>query len=205
MVAHVDLRAAFLRAQRDHRADIFLRHIQVDRDDRLQDRFDLARIRHLRRVFHRDHGAVAHLDLVHHRRRGGDQVHVELALQALLHDLHVQQAEEAAAEAEAQRLRHFRLEHQRGIVQAQLFQRLAQGLVLVGLDRVQAGEHLRLDFLEAGQRRLGLALHGGDGVAHLGRLQFLDAGDDEADLARRQRIAGDRLRRKHAHLLDQVL
>ncbi len=35
--------------------------------------------------------------------RGGDEVEVELALQALLDDLHVQQAEEAAAEAEAQR------------------------------------------------------------------------------------------------------
>ena len=33
----------------------------------------------------------------------GDDVEVELALQPLLHDLHVQQAEEAAAEAEAER------------------------------------------------------------------------------------------------------
>jgi hypothetical protein len=38
-----------------------------------------------------------------HAGRGGDQVQVELALEPLLHDLHVQQAEEAAAEAEAER------------------------------------------------------------------------------------------------------
>ena len=48
--------------------------------------------------------AVAQLHLVDDAGRGGDQVLVELALQPLLHDLHVQQAEEAAAEAEAQRL-----------------------------------------------------------------------------------------------------
>jgi hypothetical protein len=64
----------------------------------------------------------------------------------------VQQAEEAAAEAEAQRLRDFRLEVQRGVVELELLQRLAQRLVVVRLDREQAGEHLRLDFLEAGQR-----------------------------------------------------
>ncbi len=48
--------------------------------------------------------AVALHDLVDHGRRGRDQVLVELALQPLLHDLHVQQAEEAAAKAEAERL-----------------------------------------------------------------------------------------------------
>ena len=47
--------------------------------------------------------AVAQLDLVDHRRRGRDQVEVELALQPLLDDLEVQEAEEAAAEAEAER------------------------------------------------------------------------------------------------------
>ena len=63
--------------------------------------------------FSTDHRAVAHHHLVDHAGRGGDQVLVELALQAFLHDLHVQQAQEAAAEAEAQRRRDFRLEAQR--------------------------------------------------------------------------------------------
>jgi hypothetical protein len=106
-----------------------------------------------RRVVHLDDGAVAHFHFIHHGRRGGDQVHVEFALQTLLHDFHVQQAQEAAAEAEAQRLRHFRLVHQRGVVELQLFQRVAQRVVLVGFDREQAGKHLRLHFLEARQRR----------------------------------------------------
>ena len=70
--------------------------------------------------------AVGQRDAVAHAGRGGDQVEVVLALQPLLDDLHVQQAEEAAAEAEAQRHRTFRLEEERRIVEPQLFQRLAQ-------------------------------------------------------------------------------
>src|SRR5699024_9607600 len=47
-------------------------------------------------------GAVLGDDAVVHRRGGGDEVEVELALQAVAGDLHVEQAEEAAAETEAQ-------------------------------------------------------------------------------------------------------
>ena len=39
---------------------------------------------------------------------GGDEGEVELALEALLDDLHVQQAEEAAAEPESERTRRLR-------------------------------------------------------------------------------------------------
>jgi hypothetical protein len=99
----------------------------------------------------------------------------------------VQQAEEAATEAEAQRLRDFRLVLQRGVVELEFFQRFAQRVVLVGFDRIQTGKYLRLDFLETGQRLGGLAVGRGDRIADLGGLQFLDAGNDEADLAGAQR------------------
>jgi len=49
-----------------------------------------------------DLGAVAFLDLVDDRGGRRDQVQVELAAQALLDDLQMQQAQESAAEAEAQ-------------------------------------------------------------------------------------------------------
>ena len=61
-----------------------------------------------------------------HRRRGGDEVEVVLALEALLDDLHVQEAEEAAAEPEAQRGRGLGLARERGVVEAQLVERVAQ-------------------------------------------------------------------------------
>ena len=81
-------------------------------------------------------------------------VQVVLALQPLLHDVHVQQAEEADAEAEAQRGGDFRLVVQRRVIEAQLGQRIAEGLVVLGVDREHAGEHARLHLLEAGQRRV---------------------------------------------------
>ena len=49
------------------------------------------------------HGAVGQGDLVADAGRGGDEVEVVLALEALLNDLEMQQTEEAAAEAEAER------------------------------------------------------------------------------------------------------
>ena len=58
------------------------------------------------------------------------------------------------AEAEAERAGDFRLVVQRRVVEAQLAQRIAEVLVVVGDDREQPGEHARLDLLEAGQRLL---------------------------------------------------
>ena len=57
---------------------------------------------------------IAHIRHVGH---GGDDVHVELAVEAFLDNLHVEQAEEAAAEAEAQSHRRLWREGQRGVVQ----------------------------------------------------------------------------------------
>ena len=96
--------------------------------------------------------AVGQRHLVDDRRRGRDQVEVELALQPLLDDLEVQQAEEAAAEAEAERGGGFHLVGEAGVVEAQLAHRGAQILEVGGVDREQAAEHHRLRRLEAGQR-----------------------------------------------------
>src|SRR6185503_6237748 len=95
---------------------------------------------------------VARQHLVNHRGGGGNEVHLVFALKALLHDVEMEQAKKAAAEAEAQRLRRFGLETQRGVVQVQLLQRLAQRAVFARVHRIEAGEDLRLDFLESGQR-----------------------------------------------------
>ena len=48
------------------------------------------------------HRAVVLVDAVDHRGGGDDEVEVELALEPLLDDLEMQQAQEAAAEAQAQ-------------------------------------------------------------------------------------------------------
>ena len=117
-------------------------------------------------------------------------VDVVLALQALAHDVHVQQAEEAAAEAEAERLGHLRLPRQRGVVELELLERVAQVGVLVGVDRKQAAEDDRLDVAVARQRLevavARPAVLRRQRVADGERRHLLDAGDDEADLAGRR-------------------
>ena len=64
----------------------------------------------------------------------------------------MEQAEEAAAEAEAERGAALHLEAEAGVVEAQPGDAVAQLLEVGGVDREQAAEHHRLDFLVAGQR-----------------------------------------------------
>ena len=92
------------------------------------------------------------MDVVLDVRGRGEQLEVVLALEPLAHDVHVQQAEEAAAEAEAERLARLGLPGERGVVERQLLERVAQVRELVGLDREQPAEHHRLDLAVAGQR-----------------------------------------------------
>ena len=88
---------------------------------RLGDGRDLA-LGELAGVGHRVRAAVLHGHLVDHGGGGGDDVQVELALQALADDLQVQQAQVAAAEAEAQGHGGLRLVGQGGVVELELVQ-----------------------------------------------------------------------------------
>ena len=91
-------------------------------------------------------------DAIRDRRRGGDQAQAELALEALADDLHVQQAEKAAAEAEAQRHRVLGLVGERRVVERSFSTASRSGVVLRRVGGIEAAEHHRLDRLEAGQR-----------------------------------------------------
>ena len=114
---------------------------------------DVGRAGQERRVVDDDlAAAVGQHDVVLDRRRRGDEVEVELALEALLDDLHVEQAEEAAAEPEAERDRALRLVGEARVVEVQLLERLAQERVVLAADRVDAGEDEALGLLVAGQR-----------------------------------------------------
>ena len=172
-------------------------------DDRLDDLLDLAR-RELRRVHDGDLLAVLHDDPVDDARRGGDEVEVELAAQPLGDDLQVEQAEEADPEAEAQRGGRLRLVDQGGVVELELVQGVAQVGVVAAVDREQAREHHGLGVGVAAER-LGRALDGaGHRVADLGLADVLDPGDEVADLADPEPLAGHRLRGDHADL-EQVV
>ena len=121
--------------------------------------------------------------MVDNAGQSGNKIQIELPLQPLLNDLHVEHAQKAAAEAEAQRHRGFRLEGQAGVVQLELLQRVPEVGVLAAVLGVDAAVHHGLGGAIAGQRLRGGLGGVGDGVAHAGVLHVLDAGGEVAHLA----------------------
>ena len=117
----------------------------------------------------------------------------------------MEQAEEAAAEAEAQRRAGLGLEAERRVVEAQFVEALAELVEVRRVGREQAAEHHWLDGLEAGQRLGGGAFDVGDGVADRGLADFLDLRGDEADFARGELVELFDLGGEAADAVDQML
>ena len=126
---------------------------EVDLHDRLAEFFDLARVGHLLRIVDPQRFAVRGEDLVGDVRRGLHQVEIGFLLQPLLDDLHVQQAQESAAETEAQGIARLGLELEAGIVDAELGQRVAQLFEILAVRRIQPAIDHPLRRVIAGQRR----------------------------------------------------
>jgi hypothetical protein len=103
-VVHAVVDAAAVLTQLHDLADELLRREDAGPDVGLAHLGDARRVGHVGRVVDRDHGAVGERDLKLDARHGGHQLEVVLALEPLAHDVHVQEAEEAAAEAEAERV-----------------------------------------------------------------------------------------------------
>src|SRR5690606_40671917 len=70
----------------------------------------------------------------------GDEVEIEMTLEPLLHDLEMEQPQEAAAEAETECGRRLRLVLEARVVEAQLGQAVAQILVICRVDRKRSEE-----------------------------------------------------------------
>ena len=157
--------------------------------------------RELGRVVHLEPFAVALEHPVRDVRRRHEQVEVELALEPLADDLHVQQAEEAATEPEAESLRRLRLVEQRAVVQLQPLQRVAQLRILVGIRREESREHHRLHVLVARERIGRATCNRSQRVADAQTREILQPGDHVADLARRQRLDRRHRRREETELL----
>ena len=118
----------------------------------------------------------------------------------------MEQAEEAAAEAKAQRGTGFQLKGQGGVVELQFFQRVLQIGVLCAVGGVDAAEDHGLDLTVAGQSLGGGVIRQGDGVADAGVLHGLDAGGQIADLTGLQLVAGGQAGSAHvAHFHQREL
>ena len=165
-----------------HAADGLFRSDDHGGQHRLFDLLNRSGRRKFRGVIHFHHFVGRGGDAVLHAGRGGDQVDIEFALQAFLHDFHVQQAEKSAAKTEAERDGVFRLVEESGVVELQFSERVAQHFVIAGVHREKSGEDHRLDGFETRQRRRRTAGFD-DRVAHARIGHALDVGDDEADVA----------------------
>ncbi len=162
-------------------------------------------IRQLRRAVDLLHHAVRGGHAVENARRRRDEIHAEFPLEPLLDDLHVEQSQEPAPEPESERRGRLGLEEERGVVEPQLLERVAQLRILASLDRIEPGEHHRLAHLEPGERFRGPPRRLGDGVADLRVGDGLDPGEDEPDLADAELGRNGRLWRERADLIDVVL
>ena len=189
-ILHVDQHAALALAKIHQAAHIVVGGVQMHIHKGLLLLDDVAGVRVTGGIVDHLHSAVGQGQAVAHAGGGGDDVQIELPLQTLGDDLHVQQTQETAAEAEAQRGAGLQLKGQGGIVQLQFFQRVLQVGVLGTVGGVDAAEHHGLDLTVAGQRFCGGALCQRDSIAYAGVLHRLDAGGQVAYLTGLQLGAG---------------
>ena len=204
-VAEGGVYPAPLAAQLHHSPEVALGGHDRRLDVRLEHLLDRGRVRVEGRVVDEDLGAVVEHHPVADRRRGQDQREVVLPLEPLLDHVEVEEPEEAAAEAEAERRRAVLLVDQGGVVELQLLERLGQLAVVVRLHRVDRGEDHRLG-LAVARHRLRRGPFGlREGVADGQAREGLDPGEHVAHLPRRQLGGRHPLEALAADLLDPVL
>ena len=116
----------------------------------------------------------------------------------------MQETEESAAEPEPERLRRLRLVVQARVVQLQPLERIPQLLELVGVRRVEAGEHDGLRFLVAREHLLRPAIGVEHGVPDLCVGDPLDLRRQVPDLAGGQLVRRLEAEPKEPHLVDLV-
>ncbi len=116
----------------------------------------------------------------------------------------MQEAQEAAAEAEAERGGGLHLVAEGGVVEPELAHGGAQILEIGGVHGEEAAEDDGLRRLEARQRLGCRAALVGDRVADAGVRHLLDRGGDDADLAGAEAVHGHELRREIADALHLV-
>ncbi len=118
----LDQFSALAEAERHYRPDKVGGGDYRSTDIRFLDIIDKRRFGQAGGIVHLGHGTFLVVDAIAYVRHRGDYIHIEFTSEAFLYYLHVEQAEEAAAETEAECRRGFRREGERGIVELKFFQ-----------------------------------------------------------------------------------
>ena len=195
--------AAFLAKIHDA-ADIFLRRKNIRLDDRLLRLGNIGRIRIIGRVVDHHNLAVRQRNAIDYRRRSRNQIQIVFTFQSLLNDLHMQQAEEAAAESEAQCNGGFRLKGQRCVIQLQFFQCVAQVVIMCAVRRIDTGKDHRADLAVSGQRLCTRIVRQCNCVTDARITDALDRSGQIPDLTGFQLAAVDQVGRTHDTGLDDL-
>ncbi len=176
--------AAFFHHELHHVADVFVGDHDEAFDDGFADFLDDAHVGEVGWVIDFQAFAVGADDFVDDARVGGDDVHVVFAAEAFLDDFHVEESEEAAAEAEAEGDGAFGLEDEGGVVDLEFAHGGFEVLEVRGVDRVNPAEDHGVDFLEARESFGGRAFRVGQGVADFDFGGGFDICDEVADIPR---------------------
>ena len=100
----------------------------------------------------------------------------------------MEESEESAAEAEAQRRRGLGFVGQGGVIEFEFVEGVAQHRVVGAVDGEESGEHHRFGFPVAFERLGGRLRRRRHGVTDLRQAHVLDAGDEVADLTDAQAL-----------------
>ena len=148
--------------------------------------------------------AVFHMEVEHDGRGRGDQIKVVFALEPVADHLEMQQAKETAAKTKAEGGRGFHFRREGGIIELKLFDGVAQGVEVVGINREQTAENHRLRGLEAWQGFVATLLLGCNRVADTGVANLLDRAGPDADLSGAKFGDVDHLRFQDGQFINTV-
>ena len=163
-----------------------------------------SNIWHTRRIVHLYLLAVLGIDIITYVRHGGYHIHIKLTIQTLLHNLHMKQTQESAAETKAQCHRRLRRESQSGIIQLKFLQRCTQVLIILRLNRIHTRKDHRFSLLKSCNRFCTWTSHVRNGITyfHLGR--SLDTRNDISHITCRNLFGRLHIQFQHTYLVRIV-
>ncbi len=141
----------------------------------------MGHIGHVGRVVQFLHRPIAHMDMIDHGRRGGDQFDIVFAFHPVADHLKVQQPKEPTAKTKAKGSGCFHFVGETRVVQRQFFDRVAQVFEFRAVHREQPAKHHGDRRFETGKRNLASLFFRCDRVTNAGVTHLFDLGRDESD------------------------
>ena len=154
-----------LLAQLHDGAQIFGRHHDLCRYNRLLHMLNFRRIRKVCRICQLHHGAVRLVNMIYNAGSRRDDIKAIFALKTLQDNLHMKESQEAAAEAKAKCKRRLRFIGKARVGELEFLQSILQVRILRGVLRINPRIDHGLCLLVAGKRLVARPLRLGHGIA----------------------------------------